>query len=228
MASELDNVIKVERFIELKTKVKNECLRRKYVGPVDEYGGSDWDFSPTPEADNIIDEDYYRKISIPLRKINWQNAPNGPFEREINDADLLTFEANVTAFMGREITDNVTPTDCSYSCTGTCTTSCTGGCGNGCTGTCTGCSGSCTGGCKGTCKQYCGDSCAGGYCRLNCESGCGNGCAGQCTSSCWEEGAACSSCSGCSNECVGDCSKGCGYECSSNGAACGNECKVYG
>ena len=184
MASELDNVIKVERFIELKTKVKNECLRRKYVGPVDEYGGSDWDFSPTPEADNIIDEDYYRKISIPLRKINWQNAPNGPFEREINDADLLTFEANVTAFMGREITDNVTPTDCSYSCTGTCTTSCTGGCGNGCTG--------------------------------------------QCTSSCWEEGAACSSCSGCSNECVGDCSKGCGYECSSDGAACGNECKVYG
>ena len=217
MASELDNIIKAQRFNELKTKVKNECLRRKYVGSVEEYGGSSWNFSNTPNTDREIEEDHYRKLSIPVRKINWKVTPNGPFDRIINDDDLLSFETNITAFEGREIDDYTTPTDCSSSCTGTCTTSCTTGCGSSCTGTCTGgCSGSCKSGCSGGCKSGC-TSCTGG-CSNTCETGCGSGCIGECFSSCYN--------AACSNDCTTVCGKDCGTDCSSGGGACGNECKT--
>lgn len=227
MASELDSIIKAQRFNELKTKVKNECLRRKYVGSVEEYGGSSWNFSNTPNTDREIEEDHYRKLSIPVRKINWQVTPNGPFDRIINDADLLSFETNITAFEGREIDDNINPTDCSSSCTGTCTTSCTTGCGSSCSGTCTGgCSGSCSGGCKGGCKGSCGSDCS-AVCQSECKGTCGNGCQGECTISCYQSGQqADGSCSDSAN-CVSSCAYKCGQECSDAGGSCGGNCKSY-
>lgn len=236
MASQLDNIIKAQRFNDLKAKVKAECLRRSYVGSVANYGSSEWDFSIPASADRIIDEDKYKKISIPTRKINWEVTPNGPSDRIINDADLLSFETNITAFKGRAIDNYWDPTDCSLSCTGTCTTSCTTGCGGGCDGGCRGCGGACSSSCSGGCEGGC-TSCT-GECSGSCSDGCGNGCDGQCTTSCYQDGQTCKwDCTGdcnnsakgstCTDGCVGNCKMNCWTQCSSDSGACGGDCKTH-
>lgn len=231
MASQLDNIIKAQRFNTLKAQVKAECLRRKYVGSVEEFGGSSWDFDHIPFANTEIEAEQYRKISIPMRKINWKVLPNGPFERVVNDADLLTFETKVVAFKGRSITDQ-SATDCAASCTGTCTTSCTGSCGGSCSGTCSGsCKGNCTGSCSGSCVGGC-TSCSDQTCKAECSAGCcGSGCQGTCNHSCGgsskcKDGVECGcseTCSAaCRDRCAGGCSGGC-YTTSCTGH-CGNSC----
>lgn len=233
MASELGNVVKAQRFNELKQKVREECKRRKYVGSVEQYGGTNWDFSNVPATDKEITQEHYEKISIPMRKINWQVTPNGPFNRIIKDEDLVSFETNYVAFRGRDIVDE-SPTDCSSSCTGTCTTSCTTGCGGSCDNTCTGCSGSCRGGCSNTCLNGC--SGCGDECSSGCLGVCGTGCEGHCTTSCYEDGATCkncqTSCSGgssatetCNKDgCVAACQMSCGTKCGSGGNTSGSSC----
>ena len=249
MASELDNIIKAQRFNDLKAKVKEECLRRSHVGSVAAYGGSDWDFSTPASADRVIDEDKYRKISIPMRKINWQITPNGPVDRIINDADLLSFETNVAAFKTRKVADR-TGTDCvGSSCTGLCYNSCETSCSSDCTGDCDSCTGSCEGSCKSGCKGGC-TSCSGSCgsdctaeCSSACHGKCGNGCEGSCTVQCAttsDSSGGCSSGSdpsGCtSSNCTGTCSGHCTTGCSSNCEggcwtkcgpdSCGNNCQV--
>lgn len=239
MASELGNIVKAQRFNELKQKVKEECKRRKYVGSVEQYGGTNWDFSNVPATDKEITQEHYEKISIPMRKINWQVTPNGPFNRIIKDEDLVSFETNYVAFRGRDIKE-MTPieqSDCSSLCTGTCTNTCTGGCGDSCTGKCKdSCSGGCSGGCSNTCSGGC-TSCT-SECADACLGVCGNGCKGQCTQSCYQDGAVCSnckdSCSGgssgsgaCTDNCVSSCGKNCGDSCSKSGGSCGGDCASY-
>lgn len=250
-------IIKAERLNALKARVKKECERRKYpygrftVGasdkgkPVDKYGEDSWDFNPDAQSEFDILEDQYRKISIPIRKINhkgpaahsssFEKVPNGPFKRVITDEDLTLFETNLTALESRAI-DNKTSTDCSVSCTGTCTTACTGTCSGSTTGsggdTCVNCASNCSGicgnSCSGNCAQMCGNAGCSGYC--------GVGCVGNCVVSCFSAASKAGqkdaaqkygltiSPSTCLDSCVGNCTKGCGNTCGTN---CGNACNTY-
>lgn len=237
MASQLGNIVKAQRFNELKQKVKQECKRRKYVGSVEQYGDTNWDFSNVPVIDKEITKEHYEKISIPMRKINWQVTPNGPFDRIIKDEDILSFETNVIAFSGRAIDNYWDETDCSLSCTGTCTTDCTTGCGGDCKNGCRGCGGACSSSCSGGCEGSCGTDCT-GVCSDTCETGCGKGCEGECTKSCFQSGQTCQwDCTGgcnntsvnstCSDACVGNCRMNCQTQCSSDSGACGGDCKTY-
>lgn len=215
MASKLDTIVKAQRFNDLKSRVKNECKRRKYIGSVEAYGDDSWDFINTPTTNTIAEDEQYRRITIPIKKINWKSAPNGPYDRIINDADLLTMETKIAAFETRSIT-TTTATDCSSLCTGTCTQYCTTGCKGDCTGTCSGCTK--------TCRDDCTNSCEGGCkgctntCREDCETACGIGCVGGCFTQC-------AAVDTCSANCSSACSGGCGNICGAG--ACGNNCKTY-
>lgn len=239
MASELNQIITAERFNELKEKVKNECLRRKYVGSVAEYGGSQYDFTVIPQTDNQIRKEHYEKINFPLGKINTDGLPSSDSERIVKDEDLLTMETKIELFSKRSIQSSAA-TDCASLCTGTCTDTCTTGCRSGCSGGCeSGCSGSCGSACSNDCTGNCTDACT-NACDTNCTSGCGVGCSGQCVTSCSSAGSPTPDCSNsCGNRCgdgdgfvcVGTCKMGCGTSCGGGNAgypdACGNQCKVY-
>ena len=245
-------IIQAERLNALKNRVKKECERRKYpygsftVGtsdkgkPVDQYGEDAWDFNPDAQPEFNILEDQYRKISIPIRKINHQGStsrkvPNGPLNRTITDEDITLFEVNLMALESRAI-DNRTTTDCSVSCTGTCTTVCTGTCSGSATGsggdTCSNCSSNCSGICGNSCSNSCSASCG----DAGCSGYCGVGCIGNCVVSCYsaasragqkqaaEKSGVILSPSTCLDNCVGNCQKGCGNTC---GISCGNECATY-
>lgn len=220
MASQLDKIVQIKRFTDLKANVKAECQKRKYIGSVEAYGSSEWDYSNTssttvPTKNKDIQKDHYNKISIPLRKINWTRVPNGPLNREINDYDLLNFETTWAAFNSRTITDR-SATDCSESCTGTCTTNCDTTCYGGCEG---GCGSNCTGGCDNTCKRTCSGVCTvvcvGYTCQAACSGcTCGDGCEHSCTISCATAETCAETCStDCYGGCADTCATGCGQSC---------------
>lgn len=151
-------LIDAQRFTDLKARVKAECLRRNVSsGSVASYGGTDYDYSTTPDSGVKIAQEHYEKLSVPLNAINSDTFPDTSGTRLITDADLTAMETFLDTAETRGMTSSAT--DCSASCTGLC---------SGCTGTC---SGSCTGGCQGTCRTSCTGSC---------EGGCWGGCGGQC------------------------------------------------
>lgn len=148
--------IEAERFAELKARVKAECLRRCHTGSVAEYGGEKYEYTNSPEEDHTVDVEHYEKLALPLSKIHSEKVPSLDGRRIVFDEDITGFEAALTLFESRPMTDK-TRGDCETSCTGACYT---------------GCSGDCTGGCETTCSGECQGSCTG------CGSGCANTCEG--------------------------------------------------
>ena len=176
--------IEAQRFADLKARVRAECLRRCYTGSVAAYGGAAYDFS-NPAADgHTVDVEHYEKLAYPLAQINSAKVNGVDGDRIVTDDDLTAFEAALTLFEARAMTDK-TQGDCQASCTGACYTGCTSGC-------------------KGNCTQSCADDCV-GQC-----TGCGSGCADSCSGSCR---GTCTGCgSGCDGQCSG-CGSGCSYSC---------------
>ena len=163
--------IEAERFAELKARVKAECLRRCHTGSVAEYGGEKYEYTNSPTEDHTVDVEHYEKLALPLSKIHSEKVPSLDGRRIVFDEDITEFEAALTLFETRPMTDK-TRGDCETSCTGACYTGCsgdcTGGCKSSCTVTCgnTGCVGSCLGLCSAGCTTSCQTSC--GYCGTNC------------------------------------------------------------
>ena len=182
----------------------------------------------------------YEKLALPLSKIHSEKVPSLDGRRIVFDEDITEFEAALTLFETRPMTDK-TRGDCETSCTGACYTGCSGDCTGGCETTCSGeCQGSCTGcgsGCANTCEGSCSGGCYGcggnctGGCSGSCDgscSGCSGSCSGGCSSSC--SGGCKSSCTvtcgntGCVGSCLGLCSAGCTTSCQTSCGYCGTNC----
>lgn len=193
--------IDYQRFINLKQRVKNECLRRNQTGSVESYGGSSYDYTNVPTKRSQIMTEHYSKNAIPLNAINNITISDVDGNRVLVELEMEAMEDFVSNLTSREMGDS-TGTDCRtsctglcYGCTGTCSgecTSCTGtaeggclNCASDCSGGCSGCSGSCSGGCSGSCKGSCSGGCTGG-CQSSCSScnACGGTCSGGCKSGC--------------------------------------------
>ena len=225
--------IEAARFNALKARVKAECARRCYTGSVETYAGTKYDYTKTPAADRIAQEEHYEKLAVPMHAINSTNTAQTDGNRIISDAELTEMEALITAYETRTMTDRSGKGDCSASCTGACYTgctgTCTGGCQSGCSNTCTG---TCSGGCSSTCKNTCSGSCSSctGTCTGSCYSGC-YGCSGTCSGSCTSCTGGCDSdCTvtcgyqGCVGQCVSSCYNGCTTGCNTECGTCGNNC----
>ena len=189
-------LIDSKTILELKNAIKNECLRRHYVGSVETYGGSDYDFSKPANVGDLILTEHFSKNSIPLNAI----SNKFPISESglITDTAILQMKAQVANLSNIALTSEVT--GCDASCTGLCSTSCTS-CSGSCSGGCSGCSGGCDGSCEG-----CDNTCVGG-CNTICSTECTlNGCTeecGTCTSQCEQYGSAFCQCSGaCRNTCT--------------------------
>lgn len=210
------SIVDIDRLTKLKAKVKAECLRRKYTGSVENYGGSTYDFSNNPTIGGIIKREYYDKNATPLNAINNNLVPKANITDAKNVAlndEIYNMDYQVSAWMTTDKT-NKNHTDCAVSCTGLCL-SCTGSCTNGCSGTCSvicgwSCSGGCSGGCSGSCSG-CGSGCSGG-----CSGSCSGNCKGTCTTTCGYAGCSAKCAEGCSNGCSGTCTTSCGR--------CGTNC----
>ena len=194
--------IEAERFAELKARVKAECLRRCHTGSVAEYGGEKYEYTNSPTEDHTVDVEHYEKLALPLSKIHSEKVPSLDGRRIVFDEDITEFEAALTLFETRPMTDK-TRGDCETSCTGACYTGCSGDCTGGCETTCSGeCQGSCTG-CGSGCANTCEGSCSGG-CKSSCTVTCGN--------------------TGCVGSCLGLCSAGCTTSCQTSCGYCGTNC----
>ena len=202
--------IEAERFAELKARVKAECLRRCHTGSVAEYGGEKYEYTNSPTEDHTVDVEHYEKLALPLSKIHSEKVPSLDGRRIVFDEDITEFEAALTLFETRPMTDK-TRGDCETSCTGACYTGCSGDCTGGCETTCSGeCQGSCTG---------CGSGCANtreGSCSGGCSSSCSGGCKSSCTVTCGN--------TGCVGSCLGLCSAGCTTSCQTSCGYCGTNC----
>ena len=202
--------IEAERFAELKARVKAECLRRCHTGSVAEYGGEKYEYTNSPTEDHTVDVEHYEKLALPLSKIHSEKVPSLDGRRIVFDEDITEFEAALTLFETRPMTDK-TRGDCETSCTGACYTGCSGDCTGGCETTCSGeCQGSCTG-CGSGCANTCEGSCSGG-----CSSRCSGGCKSSCTVTCGN--------TGCVGSCLGLCSAGCTTSCQTSCGYCGTNC----
>ena len=202
--------IEAERFAELKARVKAECLRRCHTGSVAEYGGEKYEYTNSPTEDHTVDVEHYEKLALPLSKIHSEKVPSLDGRRIVFDEDITEFEAALTLFETRPMTDK-TRGDCETSCTGACYTGCSGDCTGGCETTCSGeCQGSCTG-CGSGCANTCECSCSGG-----CSSSCSGGCKSSCTVTCGN--------TGCVGSCLGLCSAGCTTSCQTSCGYCGTNC----
>jgi hypothetical protein len=62
-----------DEIISLKSRVKAECLRRRYTGSVSSYGSSSYDFNITPNTGVEALTEHHDKISVPLNAINNSN-----------------------------------------------------------------------------------------------------------------------------------------------------------
>ena len=202
--------IEAERFAALKARVKAECLRRCHTGSVAEYGGEKFEYTNSPTEDHTVDVEHYEKLALPLSKIHSEKVPSLDGRRIVFDEDITEFEAALTLFETRPMTDK-TRGDCETSCTGACYTGCSGDCTGGCETTCSGeCQGSCTG-CGSGCANTCEGSCSGG-----CSSSCSGGCKSSCTVTCGN--------TGCVGSCLGLCSAGCTTSCQTSCGYCGTNC----
>lgn len=170
-------------FIELKRKVKNEMLRRRYTGSLYSYGGEGYDFTVTPEPGKQITTEQANKIIEPMTAISYsgmsvQNPGDQAKAMDQLNAMIAIYEAaplEGESHCCRTSCSGLCYTGCSAECTGSCEGGCGENCENGCLNTCTGsCSGTCRGGCYGGC----------GGCDYGCLYGCGASCTGTCSGSC--------------------------------------------
>lgn len=165
------------RFIALKTAIKNECNRRIRNGSVQAYAGAEYDFSRTPTAGTRINQEFYTKNAIPLNAINGTTPTSG--DRKISEAETASMEAAINSLAAVDMrVGTQTGTGCAASCTGLCY----GGCWNSCSGCGGSCSSSCSGDCDGGCKG-CGSGCS-GSCSKTCSGGCESGCSSGCSTTC--------------------------------------------
>lgn len=195
-------------FIELKSKVKAEMLRRCYTGSLKEYGSTTYDFSTKPQTGGQILTEQANKIIEPMNAIN----DSGFAPQNIGDpakamdqlyAKILTYSSAPLAGSGHYCNASCSGL-CSTACSATCSGECTGECGGNCTTSCgNSCTGSCTGSCSGSCSGGCGGDCTGSGCQGYCSGSCG-GCGQYCSGSCV---------GGCSTSCVGGCYNGCSGGC---------------
>lgn len=170
-----------QEFIDLKARVKAEMQRRRGVGSLAAYAGSEYDFTVTPTSGGPTLTEHGYKIWFPMEQINdtGVNQPikNGPLEKfDSLETLLATAESQP---MG--VPNN---SSCMASCSGLCQSSCTGGCYTTCTSSCSDdCTYGCRGGCEGGCDGMCPGGCA-GYCTQACgDTACGVICEGSCYTS---------------------------------------------
>ena len=97
--------IEAERFAELKARVKAECLRRCHTGSVAEYGGEKYEYTNSPTEDHTVDVEHYEKLALPLSKIHSEKVPSLDGRRIVFDEDITEFEAALTLFETRPMTD---------------------------------------------------------------------------------------------------------------------------
>lgn len=165
-----------DRIKDLKARVKAECKRRAYSGSVSSYGGTDYDYTTAPATGKQIAAEHYKKIAVPLNKINSSKVSDtDEAGNKITDSKITTMEGFITTLEKRSKTDK-SGSDCKSGCTGLCY-SCQGSCTGGCTG-CSGCGG-CDGSCSGSCSGGCSGGCSG--CSGTCSGSC-MGCNGSCYS----------------------------------------------
>lgn len=177
------DLLKPERYNELKAKVKAEMTRRDGTGSVSAYAGTSYDYTVAPAAGGTILEEHYEKLIVPLRAVNTTDVPEAEAkDKVITEADMAQMEAKIAVLEAASMTTS--NHGCSASCTGLCSTSCDSGCSTTCSGSCSGsCSGGCTGcgadSCSGTCYEKCANSCYGtceGKCKDLCTTECANSC----------------------------------------------------
>lgn len=188
MALTVGNRYLASEFIELKAKVKEEMLRRKYKGTLVSYGSSAYDYTVQPTDGDVVLPEHVNKISEPLNAINDTGIPS-----KFESGDVITAIDALDTFLEKAKQYSLTSssTDCKSSCSGLCVTGCgtsCKGCSGTCTGSCTGCSG-CSGcsGCGGVCSSSCISACdttCQGQCKDGCYSGCKSGCKGSCKNDC--------------------------------------------
>ena len=135
-------MISASEFNDLKARVKAECLRRKYKGSVESYGGSSYDYTNPAAAGKIIRYEHYSKIAVPLTAID--GVSRTPRSR-INQADITEMTAAITSLESKSrYATTLANTGCAAQCTGLCYNSCSGGC-----------KGTCSGDCWGACEDDC-------------------------------------------------------------------------
>ena len=190
-------LITPDRLVALKAKVKAECQRRKYVGSVSSYGGTNYDFSIAAASGKIMLKEHYEKNAIPLNAITGDIDTNGA--RIVSDDEITAMENKVEKLSNISRWASKANSGCAASCTGLCA----GSCSDSCDGSCDGCDGTCEGTCTG-CGSGCASTCEGdciGGCGYNCWSACASDCTGKCDDTC--EGGCYGSCT---SVCLGDCS----------------------
>lgn len=182
--------IEVSDFVNLKKKIKDEVLRRKYTGTVEPYGGINYDFTTIPVQGKGVETEHINKMITPLKAVD----PNGIYPEKTNGGIIEGVEildARVTLLQSKPMVGS--DTGCATSCTGLCSSSCQGecttGCSNSCSG-CRGCGGACSSGCTGCgscsgCGGACSYSCS-GNCSSNCDTSCTHACAYNCSMMCSE------------------------------------------
>lgn len=182
-------------FIALKAKVKEEMLRRKYTGSLEEYGGENYDFTIVPQTGTQILADQANKIITPINAVD----DSGFSIRQVGDPAkaMNVLDAKITAYAAAPLEGE--NHYCKESCSGLCSTACGDSCGGECSDTCGGeCATECGDECTGTCKKSCTGDCT-GYCGGACAFGCGGDCTGQ---------GCMGTCQSCTGSCTGSCQGG--------------------
>lgn len=208
------SVVEAKRCNDLKSLVKQECLKRIYISDtpnsksVGDYGGDSYDYSTPPEKNSVIEKEHREKIVVPLNAINdkYKLTKDQPV---LDEEDFAALEAFIIDCQKQKKVDKDAANNaCAGGCTGYCYTTCTGECSN----VCSGCTNLCTG-----CGGVCSSSCDGGDCLEDCSStACKGGCIG---STCSSGSTSTGSCRACDGE-------GCEPSCKSNGCY-GQACLIH-
>lgn len=148
----------------LKTRVKNECVRRNKTNSLN-ISPYNTNFSISANASDLAKLAHYNETAGYINLI--QNTDT--------TSNLINSLKNVNAKIDvvSAINLQVNAESCvSATCRGACYTNCSGGCRSGCTSSCgSGCSTGCTGSCATDCTGSCGGDCRGGcthVCAMEC------------------------------------------------------------
>ena len=82
-------LVKADRFKNLKSRVKAECLRRAHSGSVASYGGSAYDYSAAPASGGIARQEHRDKIAAPLNAINSSKVPNASGQKVVQEGNKI-------------------------------------------------------------------------------------------------------------------------------------------
>ena len=182
MGLAVGNAILASDFVMLKARVKAECQRRCNIGSVEEYGGTNYDYTIIPSAGNPILTEHWNKIVAPMNAI----LDTGYKTVDVGDPVLALNNLSVKlSKLESEIVDGDV-SSCRSSCTGLCKGSCASGC-TGCSGSCEDtCVESCLAGCKGcsSCSGSCVNGCQTESCKGGCSVVCNSTCKGTCKAFC--------------------------------------------